>query len=244
MNETTSLLCLFHHEDHASAALHDLHQAGVPQSAITSIAGPGAQAQLAAFGMPDRDRTLVEKNLRDGGSLLAVKAGPEHVSLVERVFAAHSAHFVDEFDRQSEPETAAALPTAIDSGRSIPVLDEQMVVGKRTVDQGGVRVFRRVVEIPVSESVTLHKEHVVMDRHAVDRPATEADLASEGKSLVLTEKDEEVVLSKSARVIEEVLVTTQSSDRVEHVQETVRRTEIDVEELPAELNSHPAPRTH
>ena len=234
-NENTSLLCLFHHEDQASAALRDLQQAGVPQDAITSIAGSGSQAQLSSYDMPERDQKLLEDNLREGAILLAVQASPQQVDMIERIFGDHRAKLVDEFDRDDAPlETIAAPPTTIDSGRVIPVVEEELAVGKRTVDQGGVRVFRRVVEIPVSESVNLREEHVVIDRKAVDRPATQSDLSNSSRSVELTETAEEVVLSKTAHVVEEVLVGKKSSDHVEHVEDTVRRTEIEVEELPVE----------
>lgn len=245
-NETTSLLCLFHHEDHANAALRDLQQAGVPQDAIASIAGSGARAQLSSYDMPERDQKLLEKSLVDGGVVLAVHATPQQVSLVEKIFSDHSAKFVDEFDRNNAPvePIAAASSTAVATEGVIPVVEEELAVGKRTVDQGGVRVFRRVVEIPVSESVNLREEHVVVDRKAVDRPASESDLNNSSRSVELTETAEEVVLSKSAHVVEEVVIGKKSSEHVEHIEDTVRRTEIEVEELPsATLTQDPLPRT-
>ena len=234
-NESTSLLCLFHHEDHANAALRDLQQAGVSQDAITSIAGSGAESQLSSYGMPERDQTLLQDSLRDGAVVLAVQATPQQVSVVERIFGAHSARLVDEFDRDRAPiEPLVAPPVALDANRVIPVVEEELAVGKRTVDQGGVRVFRRTVEIPVSESVNLREEHVVVDRQSVDRPATENDLVNASRSVEFTETAEEVVLSKTAHVVEEVLIGKTSSEHVERIEDTVRRTEIEVEELPAE----------
>ncbi len=236
-NETTSLLCVFHHEDHAHSALRDLQQAGLPQDAITSITGRNAHTQLSSYDMPERDQKLLKDSLREGGVVLAVQAMPQQVTLVERIFGDHSARFVDEFDRNNAPVeaiAAAALPETMDAERVIPVVEEEFAVGKRTVDQGGVRVFRRIVEIPVSESVNLREEHVVVDRKSVDRPATEFDLNNSNRSVELTETAEEVVLSKSAHVVEEVLIGKKSSDHVERVEDTVRRTEIEVEELPAE----------
>nr|WP_244173330.1 DUF2382 domain-containing protein [Caballeronia temeraria] len=41
---------------------------------------------------------------------------------------------------------------------------------------GGVRVYSRVTETPVSESVSLREEHATIERKTVDRPATAADL--------------------------------------------------------------------
>ena len=241
-NETTSLLCLFHHEDHAKAALHDLQEAGVPKDAIRSFTGSDSQAQLSSYDMPERDQKLLGDSLRDGGYVLAVQATPEQVTSVERIFSEHSAKLIDEFDRKNAPVELISAP--VDTGRVIPIVEEELAVGKRTVDQGGVRVFRRIVEIPVSESVNLREEHVVADRKSVDRPATEFDLDNSSRSIELLETAEEVVLSKSAHVIEEVVIGKKSSEHTEHIEDTVRSTEIEVEELPAAtLTQSPAQRT-
>ena len=100
------------------------------------------------------------------------------------------------------------------------------------MDAGGVRVYRRVIEIPVEESVSLREEHISVDRHAVDRPVTDADLLSGGDRVIeLTETAEEAVIGKSARVVEEVHVGKQVSEHTEHIQDSVRRTEVEVESI-------------
>ena len=72
-----------------------------------------------------------------------------------------------------------------------------------------------------------------MERRPVDRAVTDSDVAFGNLTLELTETAEEVVLSKNARVVEEVLVGKTSSDHIETVHESVRRTEVEIEELPA-----------
>ncbi|MGE5623155.1 MAG: YsnF/AvaK domain-containing protein [Bacillota bacterium] len=117
----------------------------------------------------------------------------------------------------------------------IPVVEEELRVGKREVQRGGVRVYQRVSEKPVQESVQLREEHVDVERHAVDQPATEADLAAfkEG-SVEVREMAEEPVVSKSARVVEEVVVSKEATQRTEQVNDTVRRTDVEVEQLGAD----------
>jgi uncharacterized protein (TIGR02271 family) len=100
-----------------------------------------------------------------------------------------------------------------------------------------VRVYRRVVEIPVEESVSLREEHVVMERRPVDRPVTDADLAFGDRTIELTETAEEVVLAKNARVVEEVLVGKVASEHIQKVHDSVRRTEVEIEEFPETLQA-------
>jgi uncharacterized protein (TIGR02271 family) len=117
-------------------------------------------------------------------------------------------------------------------GTVLPVVEEELRVGKRQVQRGGVRVFQRVVETPVSESVTLREEHVSVERRPVDQPISAADMASfQDKSIELRETAEEAVVEKSARVVEEVVVGKQVTEREQEIADTVRRTEVEVEQL-------------
>ncbi|GAB3542729.1 hypothetical protein GCM10027343_15140 [Noviherbaspirillum agri] len=120
----------------------------------------------------------------------------------------------------------------------IPVVEEELRVGKREVQRGGVRVFQRIREQPVNESVQLREEHVKVERHAVDKPASEADMAAfkEG-SIELRETAEEAIVSKSARVVEEVEVSKEVGQRTEEIKDTVRRTDVEVEQLGAAGNA-------
>lgn len=120
--------------------------------------------------------------------------------------------------------------------QTLDVMEEQINVGKRTVEEGGVRVHRRVSEKPFSEQVSLHSEKAVVERHAVDREATKAEIEAFGKDgtdVTIRESSEEPVISKTTRVVEEVSVGKKSSDRIETVNDTVRRTDVDVEQLNA-----------
>ena len=114
----------------------------------------------------------------------------------------------------------------------IPVVQEDVQVGKRLVERGGVRVFSRVVETPVNETVNLREEHVNVERRPVDQPINPADVgAFKDKTIELRETAEEAVVQKTARVVEEVVVGKEVSQRQQQVQDTVRRTEVDVQPL-------------
>ncbi len=111
----------------------------------------------------------------------------------------------------------------------IPVVEEELQVGKRTVERGGVRIYSHVVSTPVSESVNLHDERIVVDRKAVDRPATDADFTTGAGTVEVRAMGEEAVVGKRSRVVEEIRVGKEASDRTEEISDTVRHTEVDVE---------------
>ncbi len=128
------------------------------------------------------------------------------------------------------PATAAGTDTR--SGETIPVIEEQLQVGKRAVQRGGVRIYRHVTETPVQESVQLREEHLTVERSPVDAPASAADIeAFKEGTIEVRETAEEPVVAKTARVVEEVRVDKEVTERTETISDTVRRTDVDVEPL-------------
>lgn len=130
---------------------------------------------------------------------------------------------------QERARHAQSRPTG-DAGR-IPVVEEQLAVGKREVERGGVRIVKRMRETPVQESVDLRTEHVHVERRPVDQAA--GSDAFREQTIELRETAEEPVVEKTARVVEEVVVGKDVRERTEQIRDTVRRTEVEVERLDA-----------
>jgi len=112
----------------------------------------------------------------------------------------------------------------------IPVAEERLNVGKRDVSHGRVRVRSYVVETPVTEQVSLRQEHVDVERRPVDRTTTSAEDAFQERTIEVDERSEEAVVSKEARVREELVVKKDVKQRTENVSDTVRSTEVEVED--------------
>jgi stress response protein YsnF len=131
------------------------------------------------------------------------------------------------------PSTGTARTNA--EGQAIPVVQEELQVGKRRVLRGGVRVYARLVEQPVEETVRLREESVRVNRERVDRPVTQGDLRPDRDQVVeVQEFAEEAVVAKQARVVEEVRIQKDANERDETVRDTVRHTEVRVEGIDAE----------
>ncbi|HEY8379816.1 MAG TPA: YsnF/AvaK domain-containing protein, partial [Nannocystis sp.] len=113
----------------------------------------------------------------------------------------------------------------------VPVVEEELVVGKRVVQHGRVRIYSHVVEQPVEQKIDLREEHVTVERTPVDRPATAEDLqAFKEQSIELTEYGEEPVVAKEARVVEEVRIGHQVETHTETVRDKVRKTDVEIVE--------------
>jgi len=133
----------------------------------------------------------------------------------------------------SNMETGTRDITANQGEVAIPIVEEELRVGKREVEQGGVRVSTHVEQVPVNEQVTLRDEQVHVERRAVDQPvdaATVTDAFREG-TFEVRETDEQAVVAKEARIVEEVVINKEVQQRTENIQDTVRRTDVDVQEI-------------
>ncbi|TPG52500.1 DUF2382 domain-containing protein [Roseomonas nepalensis] len=131
---------------------------------------------------------------------------------------------------QTSMPAPAASTTRTGGEEVIPIVEEQVRIGKRDVERGRVRVRSYIVERPVTEQVTLREEHVDVQRRAVDRPLTDADEAFRERVIDATEHSEEAVVSKEARVKEELVIRKDTGERTETVHDTVRRTEVEVDD--------------
>ena len=116
----------------------------------------------------------------------------------------------------------------------IPVVEEELRVGKREVEKGGVRITNRVTETPVEEEVRLREEHINVERRPVNRPVSDADNAFQVGAIEVTESAEQAVVAKEARVVEEVVVNKDVQERTETVRDTLHRTDVDVQQVEGE----------
>ena len=127
-------------------------------------------------------------------------------------------------DRDTDPLTNG------DREEVIPIVEEQLVVGKRDVSRGGVRVRSYVTETPVHEQVRLRNERVNVERRTVDQPLSAADAdAFRERTVNMTATGEEAVVGKNARVVEEVVVSKTADEHVEMIDDTVRRTDVEID---------------
>lgn len=131
--------------------------------------------------------------------------------------------------------TGATMAATAGDTDTIKVMEERLRVGKREVAAGAVRVRSYVVERPVEEQVRLHEERIQVERHPVDRPVTAADAAGafQERTIEARASAEEAVVSKDVRVVEEIGLHKEATDRTETVRDTVRKTEVEVEDSSA-----------
>lgn len=253
-----TIVAVYDTDAQADAAVRDLKAADIPADAISRHTGkaPGAVAPAKKPGFwaslfggePDPDDAVYDRSLDSGSTVVTVTVSGQRAAMVSEILESHNPADLDE---RASPQQASGrqasghgLPgtatregaigmAATNEGGSIRLSQEQMDVGKRTVNRGTTRVRRFVVETPVEEQITLRDETVTVERRTVPggQPATDADFT--GKTVEMTEADEEAVVGKSAHVTEEVVLRKEAAERVETVKDTVRREDVAIEKLPA-----------
>lgn len=178
---------------------------------------------MFGVGVHQEDLPYYHEALRRGGTLVSVRAEEHRADEVAGVFADCNAVDID--TRAQEWKAAGWSP---DEQMAIPVVEEELAIGKRQVRRGGVRIYTTVTEQPVEESVSLREEHIDVSRRPANRAATAADFQTADTPIEVTETAEEPVVSKQAKVVEEVVVQKAATERTEKVKETVRRKDVDV----------------
>ncbi|WP_461488172.1 DUF2382 domain-containing protein [Pontibacter sp. HJ8] len=170
-----------------------------------TFAGLGAAGAAAGAAMTDRDRDTADEFYND-----------EYYN-------------EDKFYRNRPTPPPTSTP---EGDKTIPIIKENMEIGKKEVETGSVNVRTRIVERPVEERINLREEHVHVERRPVDRPVSDADINKfkEG-DIEITERAEVPVVDKEARVVEEVSLNKEVEERDETIRGTVRNTEVDIEKL-------------
>lgn len=235
--------------------------AGPVVTALTG-AGIGAAAGglvggLIGMGIPEEHAEQYAEGVRRGGTVVSALVADEQAQQASDIFDRHHAVNLDErtaewqksgWKGKATPlaagaqtqtkatQTNTAAPSTAgrraESTQSIPIVEEQLKVGKREVSRGGVRVYSRMTEQPVTEQVRLREEHVHVERRAADRPTTAEDLrAFKEGAIEMRETSEEAVVNKESRVTGEVVVRKDVTEKTETIRDTVRRTDVKVDRV-------------
>ena len=145
-------------------------------------------------------------------------------------------------EQRDEPRAAAPIQAQpvgkqpVEEER-IPMVQEELRIDRRQVSRGGARVRSVIRETPAEEQVALSHEHIDVENRASERRLSFEEVKAGGllkeRIFEIREMREEPVITKEAFVREEVIVRKTIQQRTQTVRDTVRRTEVEVEELPA-----------
>ncbi len=202
----------------------------------------------------DDEKGVYAESVRRGSTAVTVKTEDNMVEKAADILNDNGAVDVDRraaqyraagykgYDPQVPPynveQTQTERQNFANQGETLlPVIEEQLNVGKRVVQRGGVRVHTNLTERPVEEQVNLREEKVTVNRRPADREFTDADRVTlnEGDFTVTT-RGEEAVVGKQVHVVEEVVIGKETTEHTETVSDTVKRTDVEVEETNTDVD--------
>ena len=229
---------LYDSREEAARALHALRaEVSLTHAGIYDRSDARLQA-LRHVDLTPEERSACEDKLATGDYLLLARPrggeGPEDIiSVLERVAAEPTRETAQR--APSQGTGTAGSGAAVVAEERIPLVEEELQVGTREVVRGGARVRTRVEEVPVAEEIELISELVRVSSRPASRPVGEQELEQGGllrdRVIEIAQVREEAVVSKEVVVREEVVVTKTTERRVEHIHETVRRTEVETQDL-------------
>jgi uncharacterized protein (TIGR02271 family) len=223
---------------------------------VSTLVGAGAGAAVGGLtgslvdaGVDENDAQAYAEGVRRGGALVTVRASDAEVDRIVDILDDEGTVDFDERENTWRSDgwtgagaTSATASTGLTNRASsasdradavIPIAEEELHVGKREVNRGRVRLHSRIVERPVQEQVNLREERVQVERRPVSGTTQAGTIASDPfqeRTIEVEERAEEAVVSKEAHIVEEVVVRKEAEQRTETISDTVRKTEVDVED--------------
>jgi stress response protein YsnF len=222
-----SVISAFDDQKIAGQVIDALLSEGFQDRDIQVLKGDAEElmSEIAEHGFGKEDARGFAEAAGEGKTLVAARVPEEKVERAVAIMERYEASQGEGRQGSGREET-------------VQVVEEELSVGKRKVASGGARVTTSVSERPVKETVRLREEHVEADRRPADRAlsADEAEAAFEEKTVEMMGTSEEAEVHKEARVVGEVALNKETKERQQTVRDTVRRTDVEVEEI------EPAPR--
>jgi stress response protein YsnF len=201
-------------------------------------------SSFGGMSIPEEDRRVYAEGMRRGLTTVVVRVDAARAPAVEETLERNGSVDLDEREASWRSEGLQGDATAAGGGTTttttttaaladttgttaglgaatvredgvVERAEERLVVGKRQAAGGRVRVRSYVVETPFEEQVTLRDERVHVERRPVDRPVQPGDAVFEERVLEASERSEEAVVTKEARVVEEIGLRKEADTRTE-----------------------------
>jgi uncharacterized protein (TIGR02271 family) len=205
----------------ARKLIDELVEAGFKDQDVEILEGDEDElvAEIVGRGFGEEDARGYAEAVSRGQTVVAARASeekaPEAAAIIERY------------------ETTGGGSAREEQGETAQEIEEQLSVGKRKVATGGVRLTTSVSERPVQKTVSLREERVEVERRPADRELRpeEAEAAFSERTVEMLGTSEEVEVGKEARVVGEVSLGKRVEEHKETVKDSVRRSEVEVEEI-------------
>lgn len=232
------------------------------QATATGLRQAGLWHRLFGGDVYEHEAAVYGQSVQRGGAVVSARVLDREVAQATAILDLHRP--VDIHDRavttglapaarvDAVADKIADVPIATAQRVAVPakmaaanpdvlrLAEEQLQVGKKMIDEGRTRVRRYVTERDVSADVTLHEEHAEIVRRAVTDPAYISNIDWADKEIEVVETAEQALVSKTARVVEEVALKKVGTEHVETVHDKLRRQQVEIERVDATGKPRPS----
>jgi len=218
---------------------------GAAAGAGIGAVGGGLVGGLVTTGVPEEDARIYDEEFRSGRAIVTVRADNRY-SEAESIMRRHGGKFAQggstagagtaspsaQSAGLTNTQRAATTQTANNQGEiRVPEVEERLRVEKRQTEMGEVRVHKEVEVEQKTIPVELQREEVHVERREVAaRPLQAGEDAFQEGTIRVPVRGEEAVVTKEAVVTGEVVVNKDRHVEREQVTDTVRRTEVHVDD--------------
>lgn len=133
----------------------------------------------------------------------------------------------------NQPNLAAIDARTNERGEIVvPLIAEQVVIGKKVVETGGVRIHKTVREDVQQINEPIVREHLDVERVEINRFVETAPAIRHEGDVMIVPVLEEVVVTQKRLLLREEIHLTKRREEISNVQEvTLRREEISLEKI-------------
>lgn len=203
-----------------------------------------APNELASSGIPQEDMSFYQRELEAGNFVVTVQPYG-HQKEARDILYQHGAY------------DASADTTRMGGGnRVVPIREERLQVNKQVVQTGEVIIHKRVITENKTFTIPVTREEVTIERlpakgspnDVTDTPRNEAlsasratvdqttaniidgsEMLSNGGTMRILVREEQVTLNKQLVVVEEIVVRKQQVQETQQISDTVKHEEVRVE---------------
>jgi uncharacterized protein (TIGR02271 family) len=226
---------------------------GAAAGAGIGAVGGGLVGGLVTTGVPEDEARIYDEEFRSGSAIVTVRADNRYGE-AEAILRRHGGKFAQGSSggaARASTQSAGFANTQTNRGATrtetqanqgemrVPEVEERLNVQKRQTEMGEVRVHKEVEVEQQTIPVELEREEVHVERREVAaRPLQAGEDAFQEGTIRVPVRGEEAVVSKEAVVTGEVVVNKDRHVEREQVTDTVRRTEVHVDDDDATRSAH------
>src|SRR5262245_24524147 len=184
--------------------------------------------------VPEPDVNTFLEGVRQNGTLITANVADSAATRAAEIMSGFN--MVNIKNRAAELQRKDKSLTLLDPAKNdnvLEVIEEDLIVGKEQIERGRMRMYTVQSAREVAQDIALRDETLKVQRRPVNRAVTiNPDLFKE-RSFEMVEMDEIAKVGKTARVVEEVSLGKEVADKIETIKQTLRRQDVQVEEIPA-----------